>query len=711
MYESEWKRFLVVVFGLLEILIFSGTILGWTSLKLMLKNEGIYDYLCNDINNNSSTTKTIPSSSSVIIDKDNDDNDEMLMTSESNKQNILPFTNSAIPINPKSFSSTSSTIRRLPKNFTLKVNFTLINNDSYNNNVNNTDNGNDDQTVIVIPFETQGTYNHSFIYQLLNDSSLILKSNGNDNFGDIKLVTDPSKTKSTFENYLDLYLRENFQPSLSSTIMNQGCKQQEVTLNLAFSIGSFCMGAAAFIWGFLLEKLGLKTVRLIINAMFALGAFILCFIARGRDWLLFPALLIMSLSGVPIRIANMQISNLYPSKRSTIISIYSGAFSASSIIYVILQYIYDNSGRNFFWIQLILVVLSLLTIPFTLFVLPSDKVREPDNNNNNKKNNNPISNDDFTKSHQQNKATYYPANIDGLLFSNKKSSSSEEIKPSIQLQNFKTIGSPTLMRKKVNNGFVNDAFEPDNQSIENVNQSTHSLSPVLKKSPPLRISLRTIPYNLHQLWFSWMITYMVMYVGSLDLWTKRVTEDRSSQTLFLNLYGVVQVLALVVSPIAGLLMDWQLSKTINEKDELEKRVQQAQSGFWPLFITSFTLLICVLCHYFDREEFIYASIVFVTIYRSFLLAVGSAFLRIRFHADHFNQLLGIMSSISAVISLLQIPLYSWEKNSESNVIYVNIVNTAIAFVIMSNPIYLLITPLQRYFIRKENDQLTKFLNY
>lgn len=214
MYESEWKRFLVVVFGLLEILIFSGTILGWTSLKLMLKNEGIYDYLCNDINNNSSTTKTIPSSSSVIIDKDNDDNDEMLMTSESNKQNILPFTNSAIPINPKSFSSTSSTIRRLPKNFTLKVNFTLINNDSYNNNVNNTDNGNDDQTVIVIPFETQGTYNHSFIYQLLNDSSLILKSNGNDNFGDIKLVTDPSKTKSTFENYLDLYLRENFQPSV-----------------------------------------------------------------------------------------------------------------------------------------------------------------------------------------------------------------------------------------------------------------------------------------------------------------------------------------------------------------------------------------------------------------------------------------------------------------------------------------------------------------
>ncbi|OTF75230.1 hypothetical protein BLA29_010235, partial [Euroglyphus maynei] len=160
-----------------------------------------------------------------------------------------------------------------------------------------------------------------------------------------------------------------------------------------------------------------------------------------RDWLLFPALLIMSLSGVPIRIANMQISNLYPSKRSTIISIYSGAFSASSIIYVILHYIYENGGLNFFWVQFILVILSITTIPFTLFVLPGDKVREPDNKNNN---NNPVKNDDDCKKPDNG---IYPANIDGLLFTNKKSTS-EEIRQSIRLQNFKMIGSPTLIRKK-----------------------------------------------------------------------------------------------------------------------------------------------------------------------------------------------------------------------------------------------------------------------
>ena len=53
-------------------------------------------------------------------------------------------------------------------------------------------------------------------------------------------------------------------PSLQHTA-EDNCSEQEVTLNLAFSIGSFCMGAAAFIWGFLLERWGLRVVRLLIK--------------------------------------------------------------------------------------------------------------------------------------------------------------------------------------------------------------------------------------------------------------------------------------------------------------------------------------------------------------------------------------------------------------------------------------------------------------
>ncbi|KAJ6222142.1 hypothetical protein RDWZM_000687 [Blomia tropicalis] len=426
----------------------------------------------------------------------------------------------------------------------------------------------------------------------------------------------------------------------------------------------------------------------------------------------------MSLGGVPIRIANMQFSNLYPSRRSTIISVYSGAFSASSIIYVAIEHIYTGVSISFFWANFILVAISLLMIPFTLFILPPDRIREngslPPKSPKMDHNHNNIQNVDQLDTIEK------PLSND--LFPRKKSIFA--ISP-ITLQNYKSVKSPIVQRRSnsfINHGYLNDVdndrsygkgailnrqLSMSNESELNIKANIDDENNSLNQSPPLWISLSSFAYNLHQMWFSWMITYMLLYVGSMGMWTERVTTDRSHQSSFINLYGIVQVLALVISPMAGLLMDWQLTRANTELDPLERRVKRVQSGFWPLFITSVTLLICVLCHYFDTAQVIYTSIVFITIYRAFLLAVGSAFLRIRFHGDHFNRLLGIMSSVSAVISLLQIPLFKWEGSASSNVLYVNIFNTILALLIMSNPIYLMITPLQRYFIRKEDEQMKK----
>lgn len=353
----------------------------------------------------------------------------------------------------------------------------------------------------------------------------------------------------------------------------------------------------------------------------------------GYDWLLFPAILIMSLGGVPIRIANMQFSNLYPARRSTIISVYSGAFSASSIIYVLIQHIYESTSISFFWANFILVFFSLFMIPFTLFILPADRISEDMAASQVK----PLKMD---RNHnvKEGAATEAPEENSPGLFARRKSVFA--ITP-ITLQNYKSVGSPSLERR---NGFVNEAFLDDEASNNGFSgkgailtkQLSHpqpaELSPVSSEppaSPPLSVSLCSFAYNLHQLWFSWMITYMLLFVGSMSMWTERVTSDRAHQASFVNLFGIIQVFALVVSPLAGMIIDFQMAKAAKETDPLERRVKRIQSGFWPLFITSITLLICVLCHYFDTQGFVYTSIIFITIYRAFLLAVGSAFLRIR----------------------------------------------------------------------------------
>lgn len=46
MYPPTWKRWLILAFGLLENLVFSGSILGWAPLNYMLKEEGIFSDTC-----------------------------------------------------------------------------------------------------------------------------------------------------------------------------------------------------------------------------------------------------------------------------------------------------------------------------------------------------------------------------------------------------------------------------------------------------------------------------------------------------------------------------------------------------------------------------------------------------------------------------------------------------------------------------------------
>lgn len=43
-----WKKRLILIIGLFENLIFTGSILGWSALNYMLKEEGIFSDYCHD---------------------------------------------------------------------------------------------------------------------------------------------------------------------------------------------------------------------------------------------------------------------------------------------------------------------------------------------------------------------------------------------------------------------------------------------------------------------------------------------------------------------------------------------------------------------------------------------------------------------------------------------------------------------------------------
>lgn len=72
-----------------------------------------------------------------------------------------------------------------------------------------------------------------------------------------------------------------------------------------------------------------------------------------------------------------------------------------------------------------------------------------------------------------------------------------------------------------------------------------------------------------------------------------------------------------------------MAAAFGESDQSKRRLCQAQSGFVPILITTATLTIACACRFFNTSAAVYASLVFITLLRSFLIAVASAYIRVR----------------------------------------------------------------------------------
>lgn len=215
----EWKKILILVVGLLEILIFSGTILGWTSLKLMLKNEGIYDYKCRNSSagrlvigegRNNSGQSLAPLTPVVAIGSNQS------LPSETSLTLAAPASASLANISLQ-LNLTISTDRRQDDNG--KVSAAVANGGS-----------NSLKRTIVIPFQAAtDSLNQSVIYTLLRDSSVVLRSNRSDI--ELSLFSntldrhkDNSDNVSTLEQFIHLYMTENLEPVVSR-LLASWCKQ------------------------------------------------------------------------------------------------------------------------------------------------------------------------------------------------------------------------------------------------------------------------------------------------------------------------------------------------------------------------------------------------------------------------------------------------------------------------------------------------------
>uniref|UniRef100_A0A8C9WXJ3 Solute carrier family 43 member 3b n=1 Tax=Sander lucioperca TaxID=283035 RepID=A0A8C9WXJ3_SANLU len=122
------------------------------------------------------------------------------------------------------------------------------------------------------------------------------------------------------------------------------CSGQDEQLSLVFTIASFMNNFLTLPNGFLFDRFALSN-------------------------LLFPALSFLAVGGILFLMTNMQVGNLFGSHRSTIITLYNGAFDSSSALFLVIKLLHEAgiSLRSSF---LFLSACSFIHLLRTFFLLP-----------------------------------------------------------------------------------------------------------------------------------------------------------------------------------------------------------------------------------------------------------------------------------------------------------------------------------------------------
>ncbi|KAI9796186.1 MAG: hypothetical protein M1833_006437 [Piccolia ochrophora] len=151
------------------------------------------------------------------------------------------------------------------------------------------------------------------------------------------------------------------------------CFQQEIRLNLMFTVAAVATNVCALPVGTVLDKYGPRITGVIGSVLVAIGCLLfgLANLLRFDGYI--PGYLFLALGGPFVFISSFQLSNTFPAHSGLILSMLTGAFDSSSAIFLLYRLLYQYSGHSldpgrFFLLYLIVPFFILLV---QIFLMPS----------------------------------------------------------------------------------------------------------------------------------------------------------------------------------------------------------------------------------------------------------------------------------------------------------------------------------------------------
>ncbi|CAL1602134.1 unnamed protein product [Knipowitschia caucasica] len=431
----------------------------------------------------------------------------------------------------------------------------------------------------------------------------------------------------------DGYFGQYCEESSNSTASAPECSRQDEQFSLVFTIGSFLNNFMTFPNGYIFDRFGTTVTRLLGIFLYTTGTLLVAFSSAAFSEMLFPAMCCISVGGILLLITNMQVGNLFAGHRSTVITLYNGAFDSSSAVFLIFK-VLNEQGISLRTSFLALSMCSVIHITRTFLLMPRSRIPYP----------------------LPEKFTY------GHVNCGKENS--------YNVEKFERIKDEANQSKKEN--------------------ETDSALPQEGLAQSFKSCVLSWLFFWHLMWLSIMQLRHYLFIGTLNPTISRLAnDDPDLVSKYTNAFAMTQLCGVLCAPWNGVIMDRHKGTPL-APGETEREVD-LRSSVMSLFVTALQCVCFSVCASVPVLPLQYLTFALQVINRSFLYGGNAAFISMAFPSCHFGKLYGLIMSLSGVLSLLQYPCFALVKGVlGGDPLYINITLTGLTLLTFIHPIYVYI---------------------